>query len=611
MQKFYDKWTRNEERFLAYLPEKENDRLRRQTREQTGEPQYTTVEIPMSYAVALTAHTYWSSVFLGRTPVFQFSARHGEPQMRIEAVEALMDYQVNVGGMLPVLYTWLLDPCKYGFGVVGTYWEEEKSVVSRIAEVPELYLGLFDLGKKVKKRIVEEVPGYVGNKLYNVRPQDFFPDPRVPLCKFQQGEFVGRYVEVGWNSILRGAAQGKYFNVDRLKLLRERAWSEREQGSSQITLPQAKQEIPPAALPGVEQPSFVSLLEMYVEIVPSELGLGDTDYPEKWVFVLAEQEVVIYAAPLGLYHNKFPFCVQEAEPDGYSLVARSMMEIVAPLQDTLSWLLNSHFQNVRKAINDMFVFDPSRVVVKDVLDPRAGKYIRLKPEAYGSDPRTAIAQLQTMDITQNHLTDVKVVLDFFQRVSGVSDNVMGMMGSSRRTATESRIATGYSTNRLKTNAEYMSAMAWAPLSQMLVQTTQQMYDTERQFRIAGDLLNDQGAFAEVTPEAIQGFFDFVPVDGTLPVDKFALANLWKELMAGIGQNPMLMQQYDIGRIFAYTARLGGARNIGQFRVNIVPDQALLARARTGNVVPMGGPARSPDAREVMQPAQTPGMGNVA
>jgi hypothetical protein len=115
----YRQWSAMEEQMLAYLPEKETDGKRRRLREQEGEPQYTTIEIPYGYAQLLSAHTYWTSVFLSRNPVLQFSARHGEPENSVMAIEALLDYQLQVGMALGPYYVWLLDAGKYGEGIVG------------------------------------------------------------------------------------------------------------------------------------------------------------------------------------------------------------------------------------------------------------------------------------------------------------------------------------------------------------------------------------------------------------------------------------------------------------------------------------------------------------
>ena len=57
---------------------------------------YVSIEVPYSYAVVMTLHTYISSVFLSK-PGFQVQARHGEPEMSVQAVEALLDYQCVAG----------------------------------------------------------------------------------------------------------------------------------------------------------------------------------------------------------------------------------------------------------------------------------------------------------------------------------------------------------------------------------------------------------------------------------------------------------------------------------------------------------------------------------
>jgi len=73
----------------------------------------------------------------------------------------------------------------------------------------------------------------------------------------------------------------------------------------------------------------------------------------------------------------------------------------------------------------------------------------------------------------------------------------------------------------------------------------------------------------------------------LPVDRMAQANLWKEIMAGIRMMPpQVGMAYDWGRIFAWTAQLGGLKNINQFKVQVMPDQMLGAQAGAGNVIPM-------------------------
>src|SRR5678816_888403 len=113
----YDKWREAEERTLAFLPESGDDQVRRNRRQNHGIPTYTTIQIPYSYAVLMSAHTYWTSVFFARNPVHQFMGRHGEAEQQIQAMEALIGYQVDVGEFLGPYYIWLYDAGKYGAGV--------------------------------------------------------------------------------------------------------------------------------------------------------------------------------------------------------------------------------------------------------------------------------------------------------------------------------------------------------------------------------------------------------------------------------------------------------------------------------------------------------------
>jgi hypothetical protein len=328
--------------------------------------------------------------------------------------------------------------------------------------------------------------------------------------------------------------------------------------------------------------------EFYWKLIPNQWGLGTSSKYEIWVFFKTLGDIIISARPLGLLHGKFPVDVLEWEPDGYNIVSRSAMQITGALEDLMNWLVNSHMYNVRTALYNQFLYDPTMVLGKDIERPGPGRAIRVKPAAYGRDIRTFFHQMPTVDVTQKHLGDAQYVADIMQRVLGVTDNVMGLVNpGGRKTATEVRTSTSFSVNRLKTIAEYYSAMGFGPFTQKMVQTTQQYFDAPRQFKVVGDLATFSPQFVAATPEMISGFYDFVPVDGTFPVDRFAQANLWNMLLGQAQKLPQVMMQYDIGRIFAWVATLAGLKNIQQFRVVTQTPEALGQAVQAGNVVPIG------------------------
>ena len=599
MTDYHRRWDEQDEVVRAYVPETELTSKQKSGKRFRREFDYISLELPYSFAIIMTAHTYWTSVFLSRNPVYQFTGRHGEPQDKVMAVEAIMDYQLMVGKQLPVLYNWIYDLAKYGLGIVGNYWDKEEITVSSIVSQPKTLFGI-ETGKTENVRVEKSMVGYEGNRLYNVRPYDFFPDPRVPIFEFQEGEYCGRDTVASYLSL----QEDGYINI---KEAQKKARGESGGGSSSGTIitdtsgtPHMDRPVQPDEEqgPGV---SYASIHEMTIRIVPSAWGLGDSQKVEMWMFTIANQDIVIGARPLGLYHNQFPYSIIEYGMGASEFVKLSMIDIIKPLTDSLSWLFNVHFFNVRKALNDVRVVDPSRVVMSDVLRPGAGGIIKLKPAAYGTDPKQALHQLEVHDVTQGHLRDSQFVETMIQRVTGVVDNIMGMVNTSgRKTATEVRTSTGFSTNRLKTPAEYASCVGWGPISQLMLQNTQQLYDEEKQFRIAGTLVMDGSQQQQqqpgqkpstginVSPEQIAGFYDFVPVDGNMPIDRMAQATLWKELLVQLSAVPQLAMEWDIGGMLGHVMKMTGERNIDRFRLNLSPDERLKRAAETGNVVPLGG-----------------------
>lgn len=607
----YEQIGRNEERFQAYIPASENDKLRKQRRESSGIPAYRTIEVPYSYAVLMTAHTYYTSVFLSRAPVFQVTGRHGESEQNTQAVEAILDYQRMVGEMMVPLFIWLLDPGKAGFGVIGHHWDEKFVTCRKVVEEPVTFFGL-QMGNKMRQtEVVEKYPSYRGNKIYNVRPQDFFPDPRVTMRFFQKGEFVARYVENSWFDVMAGGKAGKYFNIDQLKKMRSQrdngsqAIGTRDMGGAVTQLPNDssldfRQDVPPG---------FIRSYELYVRLSPKDWQFGPEEDPEIWCLTVSTNGVVYGAEPVGEYHGDFPFDIIEHEPEGYSMFSRSMLEVSEPLADIITWLVNTHFYNVRQTMNNQFVVDPSMVVMKDLLNPNPGKLIRLKDTAYGRDVRTILTQLQTVDVTKQNMGDLQLVADFIQRVTGVTDTTMGMLPSkSHTTATAVRTSSSFGVNRMKTNCEYYSAMGWSPFVQKLISRTQQYMDFEQVYRVAGDLAQYGKPFTQVDPSMIAGAYDFVPVDGTMPIDRFAQANLWQMLMGQLTKFPQIMQTYDMAKIFAWVAGLAGIKNIAQFR--LVPDGQMQNQVQAGNVVPISTAMQDTGIgkQNLNEPQQIPGLG---
>lgn len=570
------RWEDADKEHQIYIDERSADKLRKAKMNDPKRSegyQYVDVHVPYSYAIMMSMHTYFCSVFLSRSPILQFTARHGEPEQNIMAVEAIMDYQTTIGGHLASYYVWLLDASKYGIGILWQYWSKEEIAVARYIDQPIERNGVTFL-KTQKQRQIKMIEAYEGNRTFNVRPQDYLPDPRVPLHSPQKGEFQGRIFTMNVNTAYKGKKSGQYINIDQAI-----AEAKARSGDRGMDRHEAVSENLPK--PGVDagesQDSTlideIPCIEMIIELIPKLWGLGNSDYPEKWVFVLAHESIVIEAHPYGMLHGKFPGETIEIEADGYNLGSRGILEIAKPLNDTMNWLFNSHFYNVRKSLNGDIIYDPTRISTRDIQDGAPGKRIRVKPEAYGEDIRKFLHVIPPdAAATQSHMRDLQVVADLMHRVTGVAEALLGTQSnnSGRKSATEIRTSSSSSINRMKTSTEYMSALGFAPFAQLLLQSTQQNYSSEKKFRLAGDMVANAAKFIDINPESIAGSYDYVAVDGTLPIDRFALVTMWTNFFTQLRNFPQIAMEYDMGKLFGHVAQLGGLKDVKQFRLNVGP-----------------------------------------
>jgi hypothetical protein len=216
--------------------------------------------------------------------------------------------------------------------------------------------------------------------------------------------------------------------------------------------------------------------------------------------------------------------------------------------------------------------------------------------------------MQVMDVTKAHLGDMAVFDQFAQKALGINEQIMGQTNTGgRKTAQEIRTSSTFGINRQKTVAEFYSMLGFDPLSMRLVQNSQQYFDAPLKVRIVGDLVQEAGPnFIMVNPQDIAGFYDFVPVDGTMPIDRFQMASLWQQMFGQISRIPQIAMRYDLGRIFGWVAQLAGLKSIRKFQLQIAPPGVDPRQLMGGNVVPIQ--AARQDLGRPAEPGQISGMG---
>lgn len=586
MSKFYARWQVAERKVQAYMSLPNYEQMLRDMNNSSKPPAPAIILFPYKYAVISTIVTHCMQVFCGQKPFFPLGANSKEAADNVRYMQAMVQFHNDQTKMIMRLFQLLLDGELYGMGAVRCTWKTvygKKRIIRPLSEAERMMYANNPQQMPSAVRDYEERVIFAGNSIENIDPFMFFPDPNVPMCEVsEKGEFVFWREWVGKHVLIRAQQEGllkyvetvdpsqgshhdsKWYNLSHRNVLTG--------GSSHAGDSMRNNNILRSNSYMVDQGS--------VEIIPNELGLGDSKKPEKWLFTILNKKQIVQAEPLDLDHNRHPVEVSEPYSLGYGFGQPALGDYIGPIQDFLSWLLDSHIYNVRASLNNQWLYDPSKINEKDLKYPQPGKHIRLRPEAYGTDARLAVHQFPVNDVTQNHMGDLSTFLKVGDMVAAVNDPMRGVTPEGgRRTATETRRVTDAAGSRLGVHAKLISQQAIVRIAEQMVKNIQQLQEEEIWLQVVG-----QEEFARIGPQLLMGDFTYTVHDGSLPLDKVASFELWKEILTGMAQSPLLMQTHSLPRIFENVCSLGGAPNITSYR--LVSDAQMDQMAQAGNVIPL-------------------------
>lgn len=596
MSQFHARWRANELLLQAYIGLSDYDQLLENMNKKRGGPGVAIeINVPFAWATVNTIVTYLFHMFGGRNPIFTIGSYRPEQVVRAKHMEMLIQYGCDYTKFLRTLYFFLMDAETYGVAIVRTMWKREMKTSSILVPASPEQTQLFSsFGMQAQpERVEREYVCFEGNQTSNIDPFLFFPDPRVPMHEVnEKGEWVAWRNFVGKFALLKAEANGQLKHVKKAsKALparnadsSESARGMRALGTNTVgdSLGTGSAAISPNYQ--VDQGTF--------EIIPKDLGLGDSEVPEKWIFMMLNESQIVQALKLDLPSGKHPVEVSEPNSVGYSFGQLGTVDMLGPMQQMMSWFMNSHIYNVRSALNNQFVVDPTKIEMTDLANPEPGKLIRLKNTAFGlADPKSAIFQLPVQDVTRSHINDFQLFGRLAGDLSGASDNVRGLQDSGgRKTATEIRTSSEAGTSRLAAKGKIHSAMAFTGLAQQHTLNLQHMLSQEMELSILGQ--DAQQHTVRITPDSIQGDFYFPVHDGTLPIDKIGMLDVWKEIFMGVQSDPQLRQTYDLGKIFEWLCQLGGAQNINNFKMNVVGQGQQQQDLSSGMGVPLDAALQS-------------------
>lgn len=585
MSSYYAQWDSNDDTYRGIKrrrDQRDKDAAARQEPEK--------MVVPISYSQIQTFVSFCYALYTQREKFFELLGISEEDHKAARVGEALLQRDLIYNTFDQKLFQFLLDVARFGLGVFKTCWVHEKQMVKEdIAVPPRSFLGITFRASSTVTQMSEQTK-FMGNKIINISPYRFFPDTRLPLSRFQEGEFVASEDEYTITTLKRMEKDGEVFGVDHIKPISNKELERRGVDSRYMD-----DDLDKGMLGAGQSKGKCVVTEVQRVIIPSqymiddETPLGEEDYPVKYVIWYANDSRVIKCEPMYYAHDQFTYDLQQFNPDQHNLINDSLADSINMLQDTISWFINSRITSVRKVISNWLIVDPEGVEIKDIENRRP--VIRVKPAAGGRGVDRWIKQLEVNDVTTNHIVDAKYLNELVQLTTGISENILGQFHQGRRSATEARNVTSNAAARLKMIATLIFVGALEPMARKMLSNLRDGLDEETIVRIMGLQPAVEGAaFKPVTKADLIGRYDFEVFDATLPSEKILGAQALSDLLLALMKSPeaAIALGMDPKAILLEVLELRGVRNPERFTLRQPPQLPGAPNGQPGQPDPNAG-----------------------
>lgn len=533
MQQKYADWDTYDNVYRGVLVELETElEKRKKTQEDKNAP--AKMVVPLAFAQIQTFVAFGHALFNQKEFFYELVGAAPEDFKASRVGEALLQRDLDYNKFTVILNQFMVDIGKFGLGVMKVHWTEEKIAV--MEEIPAESVNV--LGMQVPlsnpNKVWVQKTKYQGNRLENITPYRFFPDPRLPMTRFQEGEFVASETDYSYAELKTLEAAGVVRGLEYVtKSKRDKEEPNRRHGVDTVDNNEAQ-------LNGAT-PNYV-ITELEIKLVPSTTiiqgePLGEENFPIKFLVWIANDDRIVRFEPLNYLHDDFTYVVAELQPDMNHFFNGGWGEVISVLQDTVNWFINSHITSVRKVLTNRLIVDPEGVEMEDLKQHKA--IIRLRPGYARNGIDRWVKQLDTQDATGGHVGDAQVIKGLMQEITGINDSILGQFASGRRSAAEARNVMGSASSRLKSVYSLIYAQALDPLGRQMLSNLRDGLSTDTFVRMFGQAAtpDEYVQFKKVSRADLVGDYDFTIFDSTLPSEKSFQADVLKEFLIALLGNP--------------------------------------------------------------------------
>ena len=534
-------------------------RVDKEDRSAQAKGQPTKMIVPIAFAQVMTFVAFAVMTITQNKRFFELEPTGQQLEPLLRVYESVLERDTKRNQWNAFLVQFFLDAARFSIGVAEVCYKEEYRYI-RMAKT-ETETGAFGVETQKSSNDFQRLPTFVGNKVYPVSPYRFFPDTRLPLTRFQEGEFCGSEDMFSMSSLK--SDEGALFNLDKIPKMSDKDYKTR-QTVSRIDDMQTSRSQSQEGGTGGDSEQYVKsgsvvITKLALDIIPANFKTGEGDevldktckFPVRYILWYANDKTIIRFEEAPWLHCQFPYIAAQYLPDQHKTINNGLSEVCDQIANLITWKLNAHVTSQRSSLDSKFIVDPAGIDIKS-LESRS-PYIFLKRNASQSGVDRYIKQFATVDTTAGVMSDISALQSLLETITGLSGNMQGQYAKGRRSATESQVVTQGASARGKTTLSCMWDAAFQPLGRQLLCNNRQEMDFETFARIVGPIADPSAIqlpelyamFQGASLEDIACDETYFIFDGTLPSEKAFLAQALQEILVTILSNP------EVGAVLGY------------------------------------------------------------
>lgn len=595
--------------------------------------------MPMTATQVTTMTTYIAQVLYGDSNPHKVEPRGPEDEVPSEHVNTLLRWNAEQQPTFLLGQLFVQDVLTFNRGIFYNSWAAIQKPESYEVEV-EVPGEVGEDGQPAKYKSVRRRMKTVGGfcKMELVSPYDWIADPAAPLWKAQQGRFMGHRFKLPWTELLRRSKlpvdHPAYVRPEAVEELRKKNRPNSNippsltgHGSTTGTRPDQamsrsfyeRQRITGplvAETANKNDPGTIECIELWVRLVPSDQGIHDGDDVTVFQFILANGDTILAANESTYDHGMFPYTYAEGRPTAHYQFGPSWAFMLKGLQDHVDYLKNRHQEALQRTVGNVFVANPHYVDLEDFLNPdKEGLLIPLKPAAVGQKISDVIQQIPIKDLTEGFTGEMQSFVQYSENVTGANNYMQGV-NDPGGTATEFAGTQQMAAGRMSSVARLISVQAVVPQTKQFVSMFQQFLEDIQKVRYVADPFASPTQLMgvnvlDISRDTIQGEFDFIPHDGSLPTgDAKKVAGIARLLQVAAAF-PQVFQpapgNLDPRALIVAGAKASGLNDLERFYYDPTTFQSAVAGqvgvAMPGMVPQIGAP---PSVQPPAMPGTPPG-----